>query len=212
MATKSTKTNGSKKTNGKSAAKAANPNSDPAMKAGSKNGGKKAALKLTEAQEKATITLRDTSKDSSKAPAKAKPGPDPRMPKVGTVIQKLDRRGSVRCECEVMEGGMILYDGKLYKSLSAAAVTAAKKLKLGGKTQNGFTFWGLSKPPRKPADALEAMARAWERYVKIVNGMTGSITAENWEEVHAAIKDHATQIAEMNARADKEAEMYKKAA
>ena len=42
--------------------------------------------------------------------------------------------------------------------------------------------------------------------------MADSITADNWEEVHAAIKDHATKIAEMKARADNAADTYKKAA
>ncbi len=207
MAKSNTK-NGSKKgTNGKSVAKApakngngkpagkgANPNKDPAMK------GKPAA----------TIVRRDTSKEVP-VPEKIKPGPDPRMPAVGTKIKKLDRRGIVRCECIVKADG-IFYAGKTYKSLSAAAVAAAKDLKLGGKTQNGFTFWGLSKPPWKPADALEAVGRAWERYVKATSALADTISAENWEEVHGVIKNHADQVTKMKARADKAADTYKKAA
>src|SRR4051794_8463426 len=50
---------------------------------------------------------------------------DPRMPAPGTVIQKKDRYGIVRCECTVEEGG-IRYAATLYRSLSAAAMAAAK--------------------------------------------------------------------------------------
>ena len=219
MATKNT--NGSKKStngkngtkapakngNGKPAGKAANPNKDPAMKAGNKRVAKATPI----VRRDPTPGLARRGSTGTSAPTAAKPGPDPRMPAVGTKIQKLDRRGDVRCECTVKKDG-ILYAGKTYKSLSAAAVAAAKVLKLGGKTQNGYTFWGLSKPPRNSADVLEALGRAWERYAKVVNGMEDSITADNWEEVHAAIKDHATKIAEMKARADKAADTYKKAA
>src|SRR5690606_28454387 len=44
--------------------------------------------------------------------------PDPRLPAPGTLIQKRDRHGAVRCECTVEEGG-IRYEGSLYRSLSA---------------------------------------------------------------------------------------------
>lgn len=82
--------------------------------------------------------------------------PDPRLPAPGTVLQKRDRHGAVRCECTVEEGG-IRYADKVYRSLSSAAMAAAKNLGLTNKTQNGFTFWGLSKPPRRPSDPLVAL-------------------------------------------------------
>ena len=81
---------------------------------------------------------------------------DPRLPALGTMLQKRDRHGAVRCECTVEDGG-IRYAGKVYRSLSAAAMAAAKDLGLTNKTQNGFTFWGLSKPPRRPSDPLVAL-------------------------------------------------------
>jgi hypothetical protein len=47
-------------------------------------------------------------------------------------LDSLDRReGKVRCECTVENGGF-RYAGKLYDSLSGAAVTAAKDLGFSG--------------------------------------------------------------------------------
>jgi hypothetical protein len=60
---------------------------------------------------------------------------DSRLPAPGTVLQKLDRHGAVRCECTIEEGG-IRYAGTLYRSISAAAMAAAKHLGLANKTQN----------------------------------------------------------------------------
>jgi len=70
---------------------------------------------------------------------------DPRLPKVGTTIEKKDRAGKVRCSCRVEADG-IRYGGKLYHSLSAAAMAAAKHLGLSSGAINGFLFWGLTKP------------------------------------------------------------------
>src|SRR5690606_2202326 len=89
--------------------------------------------------------------------------PDPRLPAAGTLIQKRDRHGAVRCECTVEEGG-IRYAGSLSRSLSAAAMAAARDPGLNNKTQNGFTFWGITKPPRRQSDPLAALERAWARY------------------------------------------------
>lgn len=52
------------------------------------------------------------------------------------VLQHIvDRHGSVRCECTVEDGG-VRYAGKVYRSLSAAAMAAAKDLGLTNRTQN----------------------------------------------------------------------------
>gem|GEM_PF-2678366 len=59
--------------------------------------------------------------------------PDPRLPESGTVLQKRDRHGAVRCECTIEESG-IRYAGKVYRSLSSAAMAAAKDLALNNKT------------------------------------------------------------------------------
>jgi hypothetical protein len=129
-------------------------------------------------------------KAASSAPA-APRTPDPRLPAVGTLLQKRDRHGAVRCECTV-EGGGIRYAGKVYRSLSAAAMAAAKDLGLNNKTQNGFAFWGLSKPPRRPSDPLVALDHAWERYHGNVEALVKvGVTDENRSNVVAAIRKHA---------------------
>lgn len=88
---------------------------------------------------------------------------DSRMPAIGTVLQKRDRQGTLRCECEIVEGG-VRYAGTVYRSLSAAAVAAAKDLGLAAKQMNGFTFWGVSKPSRPAVDPLGGLERAWNKY------------------------------------------------
>lgn len=119
---------------------------------------------------------------------------DTRLPAPGTLLQKRDRHGAVRCECTVEEGG-IRYAGKVYRSLSSAAMAAAKDLGLNNKTQNGFTFWGLSKPPRRPSDPLEALERAWERYHGNVTALVkDGVTDENRAKVLTTIKKHVQTI------------------
>lgn len=120
--------------------------------------------------------------------------PDPRLPAPGTLLQKRDRHGAVRCECTVEAGG-IRYAGKVYRSLSSAAMAAAKDLGLNNKTQNGFTFWGLSKPPRAPRDPLAAVERAWERYHGNVTALVKEgVTDENRAKVLTTIKKHVQTI------------------
>jgi len=86
-----------------------------------------------------------------------------RMPSIGTILQKRDRQGTLRCECEIVEGG-VRYGGTVYRSLSSAAVAAAKDLGLAAKAMNGFTFWGVTKPARSAANPLGGLERAWNRY------------------------------------------------
>lgn len=124
---------------------------------------------------------------------------DPRLPPLGTVIEKRDRAGNVRCKCTVEEAG-IHYEGKVYKSLSAAATAAAKDLGIGGRSQNGYTFWGLSKPPRPAGDPLEALGRAWDRYRERAASVVGAVTDENRERVRHAIEKHAEAITELRGR------------
>lgn len=72
---------------------------------------------------------------------------DPRLPPPGTVIRKLDRQGNARCECVVEDEG-IRYNGRLYRSLSAAALVATKDLGTPMRSVNGFAWWGIVKPAR----------------------------------------------------------------
>lgn len=100
--------------------------------------------------------------EPSAAPAPATTS-ESRMPPIGTVLQKRDRNGNLRCECEIVESG-VRYGGTVYKSLSSAAVAAAKDLGLAAKAMNGFTWWGVSKPARPTADPLGGLERAWNKY------------------------------------------------
>jgi len=116
------------------------------------------------------------------------------MPAVGTVIKKIDRYGVVRCECTVEEGG-IRYERTLYSSLSAAAMAAAKDLGLTNKTQNGWTFWGLTKPARPSSDPLETLPRAWERYRgSVTAAVKDGVNDENRDKVRVALETHAQGI------------------
>src|SRR5207248_2386410 len=74
---------------------------------------------------------------------------DVRLPEVGTVIQKRDRKGELRSECKVVDGG-IEYKGTVYKSLSSAALAASKDLGLGASTLDGWSWWGLKTRPAQP--------------------------------------------------------------
>ena len=129
-----------------------------------------------------------------KSPAPTPTVRDPRLPAVGAVIQKRDRHGAVRCECTIEKSG-VRYAGRVFRSLSSAAMAAAKDLGLNNKTQNGFTFWGLSKPPRPSRDPLETLDRAWTRYhgnVEVL--LQARITLENRAKVVATLKKHAQTI------------------
>ncbi|HEX7604537.1 MAG TPA: hypothetical protein VF316_23125 [Polyangiaceae bacterium] len=120
--------------------------------------------------------------------------PDPRLPAPGTTIEKRDRNGAVRCKCAVEANG-IRYAGRVYTSLSGAAMAAAKDLDLKNKTQNGYIFWGLIKPPRPAGDPLVALERAWERYRDRVETLVKEgVTEENRGKVAATLGKHAHLI------------------
>jgi len=156
---------------------------------------KKDAPPAAPAQEGAIATAERTAPAKAATAAPAAPrSPDPRLPAPGTLLQKRDRYGAVRCECTVEADG-IRYAGKVYRSLSAAAMAAAKDLGLTNRTQNGFVFWGLSKPPRKAGDPLVALERAWERYHgNVVALVKQSVTDENRATVLTTIKKHLQTI------------------
>jgi hypothetical protein len=125
---------------------------------------------------------------------------DPRLPAVGTVIQKRDRHGAIRCECTVEEGG-IRYAGTLYRSISSAALAAAKDLGLRNKSENGYVFWGLVKLHRPGTDPVAAFKGAWERYLERAEALVRiGITEESREEVAAEVGKHAAMIAKLEER------------
>ncbi len=126
----------------------------------------------------------DATRETAAAPTVER-AHDPRLPPVGTVIRKVDRRGAVRCECTIEEGG-IRYAGKVYRSLSAAAMAAAKDLGVSNTTANGWNFWGLTKPARRAGDPLGALDRAWERYRARADSAIAS--AKTNDDVRARVK------------------------
>jgi hypothetical protein len=119
---------------------------------------------------------------------------DPRLPAPGTVLQKKDRQGAVRCECTVEDEG-IRFKGTLYRSLSAAAMAASKDLGLGGQAQNGFLVWGLVRQAPREKDPVAALEHAWERYRACAEGVlkTG-VTDENRAKVLSAVKKHVDAL------------------
>jgi hypothetical protein len=149
---------------------------------------KKSAKKTAPAKAETVVT-----EVAASATPAALAAPDARLPPPGTLLQKLDRHGAVRCECTIGEDG-IHYAGQTYRSLSGAAMAAAKDLGLANKTQNGFSFWGITKPSRPPKDPLQALERVWERYHGQVETIAKSATDESRSQIAAAIGSHAKAI------------------
>ncbi len=118
----------------------------------------------------------------------ARPARDPRLPEPGTVLRKVDRQGNLRCECTVEADG-IRYAGKLYRSLSAAATAAAADLEVKG-AQNGYVFWGLSRPARAGEDPLTRLQKSWARYEACARSVVATAPAERKPELFAAIERH----------------------
>lgn len=42
-------------------------------------------------------------------------------------------------------------------------MAAAKDLGISGRSRNGYSLWGLGKPPRPAGNPLEVFGRAWGR-------------------------------------------------
>ena len=136
--------------------------------------------------------------ESKKAKPAAEPRErDPRLPAPGTVLKKLDRHGAVRCECKVTDAG-IVYKSETFRSLSAAAMAAAKDLGING-SQNGFLFWGLIKQQPRITDPVEALEAAWKRYHERVKTITGSeLEKPALVKVFNALEYQAREIAEIS--------------
>ena len=144
-------------------------------------------------EKKAAEGKRAKKPDAAKAPAPAGER-DPRVPPVGTVLRKVDRHGATRCEATVEADGF-RYDGTLYKSLSAAAMAAAKDLGLGDTAQNGFVFWSLVKPAARAADPIAALEHAWDRFHAKAEGLFASANDEAVRaKLQAAVADQAKKL------------------
>ena len=63
-------------------------------------------------------------------------------PAVGTELTKTVKGNTAKC---VVYSDVFVYNGVQYKSLSAAAIVAAKDLGLKSTTQDGWALWGLKK-------------------------------------------------------------------
>lgn len=132
---------------------------------------------------------------------------DARLPAPGTVLQKRDRQGLLRCEC-VVEADGIRYSGTVYRSLSAAALAAAKDLGLKAESANGFAFWGLSKPnrPRVQPDPLAGLSKRWETYVAHVEAALEKTTEEEARSaLLGALERQARILMNLHAEADESA-------
>ena len=116
-----------------------------------------------------------------------------RLPPAGTVIKKVDRHGAVRCHCTVVEDG-IRYKGRVFGSLSGAAMAAAQDLGLKNKTQNGFTFWGLTKPSRKLDDPRAAVKKASARFEKLAVTALKATSERNRPQVLAELEAHENVV------------------
>jgi hypothetical protein len=171
------------------------------QKAGAKVAKAKVAAKRSSSAKTTGATAKQRTaagREPSAVMAPTVPGPEgaPRLPAPGTVIQKRDRYGQVRCECTVEEGG-IRYRANLYRSLSAAAMAAAKDLELTNKTQNGWTFWGLTKPPRPSKDSVEILLRGWERFrATLMPIVKAGVTDDNRAKVLAALHKQSETLRE----------------
>jgi len=152
---------------------------------------------------KQTAEPEAASRPEPKATTKATKAPrarDPRLPEPGTVLQKKDRQGTVRCECTVEADG-IRYHGTLYRSLSAAAMAASKDMGLGGRAQNGYLFWGIIKQPARESDPVAALDRAWERYEARAKGiLESSLADETKATVLSTVRKHAAALEGLQGR------------
>ncbi len=155
------------------------------------------------AEEKAKNEAKAETKQTEKPDTKkaAKPAAEPRerdarLPPPGTVLKKLDRSGAVRCECKVTEAGVV-YKGETFRSLSGAAMAAAKDLGING-SQNGFLFWGLIKQRAPLHDPVEALQAAWDRYHERVKAIAaGEMEAPVKTKIAGALERQGREILEV---------------
>jgi hypothetical protein len=130
-----------------------------------------------------------------KKPGRAPGERDPRLPAVGTVIAKKDRQGNERARCTIVHDG-VEYRGTTYRSISAAAMAAAKDLGLASKTQDGYAFFGLKKGSPRAArkDAVGSLEKAWERYRERVAVAAQIADDAERARVREAIHQHVTAL------------------
>jgi hypothetical protein len=146
-----------------------------------------------------TVESKKAEKPEVKAakPAAAPRERDPRLPPPGAIIKKLDRSGGVRAEVKVTETGFI-YKGEEFRSLSGAAMAAAKDLGVKGAV-NGYLFFGLIRQQPRVTDPVEALQAAWTRYSERVKAITGAeMEKPVLVKVLNALEHQAKEIAEIS--------------
>ncbi len=128
-------------------------------------------------------------------PPAAPKEPDPSLPAVGTMLEKHDRKGQVRCQCQVVEGG-VLYSRTTYKLFSAAALAASHDLGLKTKAVDGWSFWGLKTrtTPAGSKNALERLERAWKKYRERADAVAKSATGDDRDQVLDALRAQGTAL------------------
>ena len=62
------------------------------------------------------------------------------------------------------------------------------------KTQNGFSFWGLTKPTRKLDDPAAAVEKASGRFHKFAAMALKGASDENRTQVRAALEAHGSAV------------------
>jgi hypothetical protein len=189
MAKKTTSKN--TKTSTKATAK---PETKAQPKKGAAGNGKPATKKAPPEKQAAAPAPAAGAEPKAAKATKAPRARDPRLPAPGTVLQKKDRQGTVRCECTVEAEG-IRYQGTLYRSLSAAAMAASKDMGLGGRAQNGFLFWGIIRQPARDKDPVAALERAWERYEARAKAiLAAGLSDESKAKVLSTVRKHAAAL------------------
>jgi hypothetical protein len=154
-------------------------------KTAAKPASKAATKKATQTEKPETARVAVTSMPQAR---------DPRLPAPGTVLQKKDRQGNVRCECTV-EDDCIRYKGAAFRSLSAAAMAASKDLGLSGGA-NGFLFWGVIKQAPRSGDPAAALEHAWERFRERAKGiMAGDLSADLRHQLQDVLLKQSQELA-----------------
>lgn len=115
---------------------------------------------------------------------------DKRLPAAGTVLRKVARNGR-SAECTIEAAG-VRYNGRIYRSLSGAAVAAAKKLRLTSTNLNGFAFWGLGRAKKTEAQLLAELNRSFGRYCTKARGLLELYGHR--EQSTTAVEQHAVQL------------------
>jgi hypothetical protein len=120
------------------------------------------------------------------------------MPAVGTVIQKRDRKGQLRCECTVVDGG-VSYKGTTYKSLSAAALASSRDLGLQTKTVDGWAWWGLKSrvAGASKKNVVESLERAFEKYRARVEDAVEAAGADDAAKLRDALRIQSAALGQL---------------